>query len=250
MRTIEASPGQHIYDALRAAEEVADAKREAVSFEFNGQTHTVEPFEGEASWKARAASVAGYPILTAEETAAEAKADLERMTRESAEAIATAKVPTEKDMRDATVPWLKTADELRDYITALAERPHDYGTCVYAMSMAAEAAKNYVAGKLGVSGFQAGAADMDFLRRARGMKHGFRLFDYANLLYPQYWDDEQRYVWQAALREPETRKRFAEEAARLLRESPNAAPRVRAHWETLAGAPAVSQSEGTEKGDQ
>ncbi|MBK7380837.1 MAG: hypothetical protein IPJ03_17905 [Ignavibacteriales bacterium] len=84
----------------------------------------------------------------------------------------------------------KTLDELNKVIEQLTERKHDYGTCVYAMSIAAVATFNYVASKLGVTGFQASCADLDILRRTRNYKNGFSIIDYNNLLYPQYWDDE------------------------------------------------------------
>jgi hypothetical protein len=93
--------------------------------------------------------------------------------------------PDEKAMRDAEVPWPKSMDELAGYIDGLVERPHDYGTCVYAMSMAATAAFHYVSHRLGVTGFQASCADMDILRRTRGLGWG-KILDYENLLYPQY----------------------------------------------------------------
>ena len=74
---------------------------------------------------------------------------------------------TEQEMRDTEVPRANTIGELSDYIESLVQQEHDYGTCVYAMSMAATAAFNYVARRLGVTGFQASCADMDVLRRTR-----------------------------------------------------------------------------------
>ena len=61
----------------------------------------------------------------------------------------------EQDMRAAEVPSAGTIGELSDYIESLVQQEHDYGTCVYAMSMAATSAFNYVAHQLGVTGFQA-----------------------------------------------------------------------------------------------
>src|SRR5690606_28183360 len=116
---------------------------------------------------------------------------------------------TEVELRDAEVPWLKDPDDLAAYIASLVERPHDYGTCVYAMSMAATAAFNYVAGRLGASGFQASCADMDILRRTRSLKNGFCLVDYDGILYPQYWDEERTPIFQAALKDDDVRARFA-----------------------------------------
>lgn len=103
-------------------------------------------------------------------------------------------VMTEAQMRDAKAPTPGSVEELAEYVRGLVERPHDYGTCVYAMSMAAVAAFNFVAGRLGVTGFQASCADLDILARTRGWKWG-KLLDYEKLLYPQFrgefpgWDD-------------------------------------------------------------
>ncbi len=99
------------------------------------------------------------------------------------------KTATEAQLREADVPWPKTRDELMAYVNSLVERDHDYGTCVYAMSMAATAAFYYVSSRLGVTGFQASCADMDILRRTRGYKMGFRLGT-KELLHPQNGDDE------------------------------------------------------------
>jgi hypothetical protein len=138
---------------------------------------------------------------------------------------------TEQTMRDSKAPWPKSTDELRAYIDELTGGSHDYGTCVYAMSLAAHAAFNYVASKLGVTGFQASCADMDFLERTRGYKHGFAIIDYGKLLYPQTWTEEHF---------PRPEQILAKQAAHLrpvvyalLNDSPAAHPNVRAHWETI-----------------
>lgn len=133
-------------------------------------------------------------------------------------------------MRDLANPWPKTEKELLDTILEHLKEPHDYGSCAYAMSLAATAAFNYVAHKLGVTGFQASCADLDFLRRSRGYKGPFMVLDGAKLLYPQYdvpgnvaeWIGEQR-GW------------LRDEARKLLAErSEMAHPEVIAHWKKLA----------------
>lgn len=140
--------------------------------------------------------------------------------------------PTEQEMREAKVPTLDTPEELVAYITTLTDRPHDYGTSVYAMSMAATAAFNYVARKVGSSGFQASCADLDVLRRTRRIKGPFRITDYADLLYPQYLTEEQfpsiRHL------EAEHAQWLADEARKLIAESPKAHPDVTARWQYLA----------------
>lgn len=148
----------------------------------------------------------------------------------------------EQEMRDATVPTFNTLDEVRDYIASLVAGQHDYGTCVYAMSMAATAAFNHVASVLGVTGFQASCADMDVLRRTRGWEWG-RLMDYTKLLYPQYHNSEAFPTIGDLLDDPKTIAELGKRAAKLLAESEHAAPTVRAHWQMLvnraarAGAP-------------
>lgn len=136
---------------------------------------------------------------------------------------------TEAEMRDYKVGWPKSEDELLAIVRAVADRQHDYGTCVYAMSIAATAAFHYIAGKLGVTGFQASCADLAILGQTRNLKRG-RVLDFDNLLYPQYrdkfdlsFDDliDENADW------------LAEEAAKKLDESPNAHPEVVAHWQYL-----------------
>lgn len=133
-------------------------------------------------------------------------------------------------MREMKAPTFDSATELADYIRTLTDRPHDYGTCVYAMSLAAAAAFKHVAHKLGVTGFQASCADLDILRQTRGFEWG-RLLNFHDLLYPQY---RGRFpAWDQLLEE--NREKLAEEAAKLLADRGDSArPDVRAHWAMLA----------------
>ena len=159
---------------------------------------------------------------------------LDEMKDRHAKAIAEAGVMTEQQMRDATVPTPDSVDQLTTYIRSLVERPHDYGTCCYAMSMAATAAFNYVAGKLGVTGFQASCADLDILARTRGFKWG-KLLNYENLLYPQYCN-QSHFPTVETLLESE-REKLAELAAAKLKEMEDSNfghPDVVAHLRTLA----------------
>lgn len=135
----------------------------------------------------------------------------------------------ESEMRDSEVPWFETMEELETYIEELVNQQHDYGTCVYAISMAATATFRYVAKSLGCTGFQAGCADLDIIRRVRGLKNGFRIFNYDNLLYPQY---ENEYpTWDQLLEE--NKKNLAELAREKLANYPQAHPNVIAHWKKL-----------------
>lgn len=145
---------------------------------------------------------------------------------------------TEASMRAETAPTPKTAKELAAYIDSLTAGEHDYGTCVYAMSLAATAAYSYVASKLGVSGMQAECADLDIIRRTRDIAGPFMLIAADDCLYPQYDSPvvkaaEARAKWAPWLKQ---------EAARLLAEkhSPHVpygiSPQVVAHWKKLAKA--------------
>ena len=138
---------------------------------------------------------------------------------------------TEQQLREYKAPTPDSEDELVAIIHRLVERQHDYGTCVYAMSISATSAFNYVARKLGVSGFQASCADMDIVARVRGMKNGFRIIDYNDLLFPQY---EQKVpgFWQLI---EEQKEHLAGEARKLMAENHDKShPDVKKHWEKLA----------------
>lgn len=136
---------------------------------------------------------------------------------------------TEAELRAAADPWPYTREQLLEYIDSLVERPHDYGTCVYALSLAALAAFNFVSRKLGVTGFQASCADLDFVRRNRNIAGPFILLKADDVLYPQYNLRERLgealEEWKPWLRE---------EAKKKLSETEHAHPNVIAHWKKLA----------------
>jgi hypothetical protein len=136
---------------------------------------------------------------------------------------------TEDEMRSAETPWPKTPEDLQSYIDSLVNRQHDYGTCVYAMSLAALAACNYVASKLGTTGFQSSCADLDILRRNRSIKGPFIILKVEDALYPQY--DLRRSLHEWLFKQAVW---IQEEAQKKLAESPGAHPDVVAHWKRLA----------------
>jgi hypothetical protein len=146
---------------------------------------------------------------------------------------------TEQEMCDTEAPWPETAAELMEYVESLTERGHDYGTCCYAMSLAATAAFQHVAKKLGVTGFQASCADLDVLRRTRGINGPFILLKAEDMLYPQY--DLQQKLRDAM---NEWGEWAAKEAQKRLEEHGDFThPDVLARWEWLAaGAPHNSLS--------
>lgn len=137
----------------------------------------------------------------------------------------------ESEMRDSTPPKIETVSDLGDYVQSLIDGEHDYGTCVYAMSLAATAAFNLVAGKLGVTGYQASCADMDIIRRTRHIEGPFAIVNGEDGLYPQY---------SFATKHPELAEKWRdwlkEEARKLLDEDHGmtAAPAVMEHWKKLA----------------
>lgn len=152
----------------------------------------------------------------------------------------------ELEMEKADVPTPKSMDELTSYINGLIKQEHDYGTCVYAVSMASVAAFNYVASELGITGFQAGCADMDIIRRTRNIKGPFKLVDYADILYPQYGNkflnqEIPSSVWEW----------IKEEAQKHLNEKEFCSPTVIEHWKSLvAGKVPFGMSVTTPRSDE
>ena len=137
----------------------------------------------------------------------------------------------EEGMRDAQLPWPRTQEELLAQIDMLVSRTHDCGTSVYAMSMGALAAFHYVSHKLGVTGFQASCADMDFIARTRHWEYGGRVLDYGDLLYPQYeykFDEVDFWPLIHANIKP-----LAKAARKKLAEAGTVNPDVKAHWERI-----------------
>lgn len=149
--------------------------------------------------------------------------------REVLAALKTLQHGTEADLRELKAPWPRSKADLLRIIQAVTKRQHDYGTCVYAMSIAAEASYNYVAHVLGVTGFQASCADLDFLKRTRGWKMGFSVINYEDLLYPQYAD---RFPTRAKVIK-ENIKHLGKAAAEKLAEVDRVHPDVKRHWEDL-----------------
>lgn len=156
------------------------------------------------------------------------------------------KAKTEKEMRESGEPRPKTEEELISYIRsclAAVNAPENgdhedmgdaYGRCVYAMSLSALAAFNYVAHVEGVTGFQASCADMDFIKRSRHIKVPFGLYKVEDLLYPQY-DIVKRIS--DFINDEDCQKYLKEEAQKLLDErTDHAVPNVINHWKKLAGA--------------
>jgi len=138
----------------------------------------------------------------------------------------------EKELREFKELWPKSEKALIRHIGELLNRPHDYGTCVYAVSLASIATFNYMARKLGITGFQSSCADLDILRRNRNME-GFRIINYDDLLYPQYLDSEHFPSHVELIQE--NKEILKKKARELLKKSNEFVhPEVKSHWEYLA----------------
>jgi hypothetical protein len=228
---LESMAGRHIDAVCEVAATLAQENNCPVHFEFNGTHVTAQPGESgpalSARWNTDFEASAKAWRESPEYKAQEAKREAEEKAAREAHMIESAS--TETEMRAARVPWPKTKEQLAEYIDSLVNRSHDYGTCVYAMSMAAEAAFNYVSGQLGVTGFQASCADLDLLRRTRGVEGPFIILKGEDMLYPQYNLVDKL---KDAMEEWEPWAR--EEARKKLKETTAAHPQVIAHWKELA----------------
>lgn len=141
------------------------------------------------------------------------------------------KVYDEKTMRKMKVPKINDINDLTKYISGLLCGKHNYGTCVYAMSMASVAVFNYMAHKLGVTGFQASCAELDILRRTRLLEDGFMLIDYNKLLYPQYLNSEHFPSYDDLIND--NIEHLSKRAKISLKQNRTAHPDVIRHWEYL-----------------
>jgi hypothetical protein len=227
---LETFAGNHISEVCKQAVELAVL--EDVTFTFNDTEVVARPGETaeqvEARWHTDFVAAAVRYRNSQEYKDAEAKRAREHAARIAAHLVETAQ--SEAEMREAKTPWPYTMEQLIEYVRSVTERQHDYGTCCYAMSLAASAAFNYVAHQLGVTGFQSSCADLDFIRRSRCLHGPFMIIKAQDFLYPQY--DPRGKLEEAAA---DWAGWFKEEAAKKLAEGFDAHPDVLAHWKKLAG---------------
>jgi hypothetical protein len=148
----------------------------------------------------------------------------------------------EKELRDTKQVWPKTMEEVSQILDTLTTREHDYGTCVYAMSHGAVAAYNYVAHCLGVTGFQASCADLDIIRLNRHWNNGFRLTNFADLLFPQYMVRRSFPMLEDLL--ADQREALETEAKKKLEKGGAMHPNVREHLEWLAAGQPLGDYSG------
>jgi hypothetical protein len=228
---LETRGGDHISDTCKKAAAMAQQHSEPVTFTFNNTSITAQPGDTaeqlEGRW-AESYETARQAYLDSDEYKAR-QAQQEEAYRQKCAATMREEANTEQTMRAAKVPWPYTEAQLTEYIRSLVDRQHDYGTCVYAMSMAAVAAFNYVSHQLGVTGFQASCADLDILRRTRSLDGPFMLIKAQDALYPQY---DLHGTLADALEK--WRPWLVEQAQKKLAENPSAHPNVLRHWQALA----------------
>jgi len=89
---------------------------------------------------------------------------------------------SEADMMIAVTACAQSPEDLLEYIDSLINREHSYGTQIYAASMAAYATYLYVSQQVNLSGLQKSLADLDFIRRTRGLTSPFIILQAALLL--------------------------------------------------------------------
>jgi hypothetical protein len=231
--TIKAGPGSHIADVCKEALLLANSNQNDVQFDFNGVVVLVHPGDSAETVIQKYhtdCEAAHQAYISSAQYVERQKREAEEYRRKCAAVmIETAK--TETEMREAPSPWPHTEKQLTEYIRSLVDRDHDYGTCCYALSLAAVAAFQYVCHKLGVTGFQSSCADLDFIRRTRSLKGPFILLKAEDLMYPQYdlFEKLQDAIneWQPWVKEQAAQKLAGHDG--MLH------PNVLAHWKRLAG---------------
>jgi hypothetical protein len=228
----ESFAGEHISSVCKEAVRRANGEQALVVFSFNGTQVRVTPGETpdqvQRRWDEDREAAHQEWINSPEYKKQEE--EREERTRKEREAVMICSAKDEKEMRDASVPWPKTEKQLCQYIESLVKRQHDYGTCVYAMSMAAVAAFYYVSGRLGVTGFQASCADLDVLRRTRNLAGPFIVLKGEDTLYPQY--DLQQKLAEAM---ESWKPWIKEQAQKMITEArTHTHPDVLNHWRRLS----------------
>jgi hypothetical protein len=96
--------------------------------------------------------------------------------------------------------WERTHGPEEPYVALDGKAADAYSECAETLAATALDAFNLVAKALGVTGWQASYAELEFLRRSRGIKGPFGLYSMEDALYPQYdlhqrlhdlrWSDE------------------------------------------------------------
>lgn len=230
---LEALAGRHIDAVCSEAVELANKERKTVEFDFNGTLVSVKPDSDVkvviAKWDSDR-EAAHQEWINSDEYKERERKNAEEWQRKTS-AVLTETAASEGDMREVKNPQPYTPKQLADYIDSLVSRNHDCGTAVYAMSLAAVAAFNYVAHKVGSSGFQASCADLDVLRRTRNIEGPFILLEGEDALYPQF--NLHQKLSDAM---GEWRPWLKEQAEKHLANTEHAHPKVIEHWRKLTAS--------------
>lgn len=229
-RVYVGQPGMHIRDAIDESLHQAQREGKPLTLKFNGTEMLVRPEHSVGDLRAEWERLTGNKVLDAEEEREQIHKGLEEQEAEWDRAIKESGVQDEQELRAMDAPWPDSLDDLTAFIETLVNRPHSYGTCVYATSLAAASAFNYVARRLGITGFQSSCADLDVLRRTRRMgDEPFGIIEAKDLLFPQ-----KNPRFKAINMIQGWKEWAAKEARKKLAEHPDAHPDVIAHWRTLA----------------
>lgn len=137
----------------------------------------------------------------------------------------------EEEMRNYKVETPKSLEELLKLVDRMLSHNTDYGEATYAISIATTAMFNFMCSKIGATGFMASCADMDVIRRTRGLEHGFKIVDLGRLLYPQYIESFESSYSKTL---EENISHIGLEAKKRLENSEQASDNVKTHWKMLA----------------
>lgn len=80
----------------------------------------------------------------------------------------------------------KVQETFGSSMNKLLNQVHDYNTSAEALSKALKLTIDHVAGELGLTGFQAGWAVMQFMAEFRNVQTGGIFLNFDDLIYPQY----------------------------------------------------------------
>jgi hypothetical protein len=112
---------------------------------------------------------------------------------------------------------------------------HDYGTICHAVAATALAGAYLMehSDQGGITGFQAGAINWEFISHWMHIDGPARFLDYSNMLYPQYQEKFEKVISQEIVDwlKVEAMKLLAEAAKET---SPEISGELRKHWEMLA----------------
>jgi len=234
--------GQHISVAIQDAITEANEHKESVSFEFNGTKVVVKPgddaediFRGWVE-KREAEQEAWRKSPEGQEYEKRQREEAEKLRKREEAGV----VHDEDKLRDLACPKVETIEDLVNVVNTYRNGKHTYGTSAYAAAIVAEAAFNFMARELGLTGFQAGFASMRLVGRIKNIDGPFMIMKARDALYPQM---DLRGHLQEAL--DEWKPWLQQEAQQLLDENQKRKETMRAHanvvarWRHLAsgGAP-------------